>query len=300
MTRTVATFYQFVSLLDCEAKKAEIKALCQQLNLKGTVLLAEEGVNGTIAGFQADIEQFFGQLSSDHRFCNLAIKFSSVEFCPFERLKVKIKSEIVTFGQPQANPTEKVGIHVSPQEWNNLIQDPDLVVIDTRNNYEFAIGSFKGAKNPKTRTFREFPAYVQQNLDPQREKKIAMFCTGGIRCEKASSYLLNQGFEQVYQLEGGILKYLAEIDQQESLWEGECFVFDERVSVTEKTAVGHYKLCLGCGYPLSPQETQLPQYEEGICCHHCYAELTPQKRQRQVEKFKQHLRQQSANNRLIS
>ncbi len=287
MTQMIATFYKFVTLTDCEVKQKEIFQFCQQSHIKGTILLAQEGINGTIAGSRQDIDNLLAFLRSDPRFQDLEVKESAASSPPFERLKVRIKSEIVTFGQPNANPNEQVGEYVSPQQWNELLEDPEIVVIDTRNDYEVAIGSFKGAKNPKTYSFREFPDYVQQNLDPQQTPKVAMFCTGGIRCEKASSYLLSQGFKQVYHLKGGILKYLEEIPSEDSLWEGECFVFDERVAVKQGLSEGSYELCLGCGYPLSDEDKVSSHYEEGICCPHCYQDLTPEKRQRQTEKWKQ-------------
>ncbi|MGK7943315.1 MAG: rhodanese-related sulfurtransferase [Microcystaceae cyanobacterium] len=287
MNQIVATFYKFIDLPDCEGKQKELLDICQQSHVKGTILLAKEGINGTIAGDRSGIDTVLEALRSDVRLQDLEVKESVAASPPFERLKVRIKQEIVTFGQPTVNPNEKVGNYVPPQQWNELLEDPEVVVIDTRNDYEVAIGSFKGAKNPHTQSFREFPDYVQQQLDPGQHTKVAMFCTGGIRCEKASSYLLSQGFKEVYHLKGGILKYLEEISAEESLWEGECFVFDERVAVKQGLSEGSYELCLGCGYPLSAQDKASPHYEEGICCPHCYQQLTPEKRQRQTEKWKQ-------------
>lgn len=287
MTQIVATFYKFIDLPDCEAKKKELLRICQQCQVKGTILLAKEGINGMIAGDRQAIDTVLKVLRSDSHLQDLEIKESVATSSPFIRLKVRIKAEIVTLGQPNVNPNEQVGDYISPQQWSELLQDPEVIVIDTRNDYEVGIGSFKGAKNPHTQSFREFPNYVKQQLNPQQHTKVAMFCTGGIRCEKASSYLLSQGFKQVYHLKGGILKYLEEMTAAESLWEGECFVFDGRVAVKEGLSEGNYELCLGCGYPLSPEDKASPHYEEGICCQHCYQQLSAKKRQRQAEKWKQ-------------
>lgn len=270
MSYIVASFYKFVSLQDCQQQQAQLLSYCQQQNLKGTIILAPEGINGTLAGSREGIKAILAFLRSDSRFSGLEVKESLSEHCPFKRMKIKLKREIVTFGNPDANPSTQVGTYVRPQDWNRLIEDPDVVVIDTRNRYEVAIGSFKGAKNPQTDSFVQFPDYVSQNFDPQQHPKVAMFCTGGIRCEKASSYLLSQGFKEVYHLEGGILKYLAEITPEESLWEGECFVFDERVAVKHGLAQGSYDLCLGCGYPISDSDKASPHYQKGVCCPHCH------------------------------
>lgn len=287
MTYTIATFYKFVTLPNCQEKQEEILRFCQQSQVKGTILLAKEGINGTLSGSRQEIDQVLSFLRSDPCFQDLEIKESLALSPPFERLKVRIKSEIVTLGIPEINPSEQIGQYVSPQQWNQLLEDPETIVIDTRNDYEVAIGTFKGAKNPHTHSFREFPDYVKQQLDPQKYSKVAMFCTGGIRCEKATSYLLTQGFREVYHLKGGILKYLEDIPPEDSLWEGECFVFDERVTVKEGLELGNYELCLGCGYPLSQEDKTSSHYEQGICCPHCYDKLTPEKRQRQEEKWKQ-------------
>lgn len=243
MSYLVVTFYQFVSLPDYQQKKPEIQNYCQKQGIKGTILLAEEGINATIAGTPAAIAKVLTWLKTDTRLTNLEVKESFCDYLPFQRLKVRLKKEIVTFGQPSANPLEKTGIHVDPSQWNQLLQDPEVLVIDTRNHYEVAIGSFAGAIDPKIAHFRQFPAYIQHNFPNIHQQKIALFCTGGIRCEKATSFLLNQGFEQVYQLKGGILKYLAEITPEASLWQGECFVFDDRVALTADLQVGHYQLC---------------------------------------------------------
>lgn len=284
MTLIVATFYKFVALPDCAAKQAEILAYCQQQGIKGTILLAQEGINGTIAGSRDAIEAVFAFLKSDPRLADIEPKESVANEFPFERLKVKIKSEIVTLGKPEINPAEVTGSYVNPHEWNQLIANPDVVVIDTRNDYEVSIGTFHKAINPQLESFREFPEYVKQHLDPTKHQKVAMFCTGGIRCEKASAYLLQQGFQEVYHLQGGILKYLEEIPAEDSLWQGECFVFDERVAVKHGLEPGSYEMCRSCGHPISDADKASPHYEEGIACSYCYDTLTPEKRARQEER----------------
>ena len=284
MSYLIATFYKFVTISNIEAVRARILTLCQQQEIKGTIILAEEGINGTIAGSSDAIANIFTALRSLPGFADLEHKESTSEKLPFARLKVKIKSEIVTLGLPAVNPTRQVGTYVEPQDWNQIISNPEVVVIDTRNDYEVEIGTFQEAKNPNTESFREFPEYVAQNLDPQQHSKVAMFCTGGIRCEKASSYLLSQGFKEVYHLKGGILKYLENVSPQESLWEGECFVFDERVAVKEGLELGSHELCYACGHPISEADKNSPQYEPNISCPHCYQELTPEKKARQINR----------------
>lgn len=287
MTVVVATFYKFVSLPDYQEMRSPLLAFCQNQNIKGTILLAAEGINGTIAGEVTNIHAVLHYLRSDERFSDLEFRESTAKTPPFERLKVKLKREIVTLGIPEVNPNQQVGTYVTPKQWNEIISDPDVVVIDTRNDYEVDIGTFRGANNPKTASFREFPDYARQKLNPHQHKKVAMFCTGGIRCEKASSYLLQQGFDQVYHLKGGILKYLEEIPLEESLWEGECFVFDERVAVKSGLQPGSYEMCLGCGNPISEADKASPQYEAGVSCPYCRDRLTPEKRSRLLEKHKQ-------------
>lgn len=287
MTQILATFYKFVKLVDFVEKKASLLNYCQNRSIKGTILLAQEGINGTIAGSRQDIDAVLVFLRSDPRLADIEPKESSVPQPPFERMKVRLKREIVTLGLPEVDPNEQVGTYVSPQQWNQLINDPEVLVIDTRNTYEVEIGTFKGAVNPQTHTFREFPQYVGDRLDPIQDKKVALFCTGGIRCEKASSFLLQQGFEKVYHLKGGILKYLEEIPSDESLWEGECFVFDERIAVRQDLELGSYEMCLSCGHPISAENKKSSHYEEGIACPYCYESLTPEKRSRQQEKLRQ-------------
>ena len=270
MTFVVATFYKFIYLANSADLKVQLKALCQEKQIKGTILLAEEGINGTIAALASDIEVVFKFLRSTPGLADLTYQESEINFIPFNRLRVRLKKEIVTLGMPEVRPDNQSGTHVSAQEWNDLIQDPDVLVLDTRNIYETDIGSFDGSIKPNTDTFRQFPEYVRQNLDPKQHPKIAMFCTGGIRCEKGSSFLLSQGFKEVYQLKGGILNYLTEIAPEESSWRGECFVFDQRVALKSQLEPGTYEMCHGCGNPVSEQERLSTQYQPGISCPKCY------------------------------
>ncbi len=261
---TVCALYQFVRLDDFEAFRTPLRELMVELEVKGTILLALEGLNGTISGSKASIDGVIQFLQDDGRFDNLEIKFSHSETTPFKRLKVKLKKEIVTLGVEHIDPLSSVGTYIAPQDWNALISDPNVVLIDTRNNYEYEIGSFKGAINPNTETFREFPTYTKDNLEQYRGKKVAMFCTGGIRCEKSTAYLKSQGFDTVYHLHGGILKYLEEVDEDQSLWEGECFVFDDRVAVKHNLEQGQYDQCHACRYPITDEDKQHPHYEKGV------------------------------------
>ena len=282
----VATLYKFINLPDCNELQTTLLSYCQSQRIKGTILLAQEGINGTIAGSRQQIDNFLTFIRSDSRFADLEYKESYTEIPPFERLKIRLKPEIVTLGLPEVDPNEKVGTYVEPENWNDLISNPEVIVIDTRNDYEISIGTFKGAENPQTQTFRDFPDYVKQNLDSHKHKKVAMFCTGGIRCEKASSYLISQGFQEVYHLKGGILKYLEEIPPEESLCEGECFIFDQRITVSHNLETGNQELCFGCGYPVSETDKTSPKYEKSISCPHCFHTLTPEKRKRLQQKWK--------------
>jgi UPF0176 protein len=287
MTYVVAAFYKFVTLDDLAERRQALLHICQQHHIKGTILLATEGINGTICGTRSGIDAILVYLRADPHFTDLEHKESQAQKPPFDRLKVRLKQEIVTFGIPTVNPTTTVGTYVKPQDWNELIANPDVLVIDTRNEYEVEIGTFTGAIDPHTESFTQFPEYVANHLDPDKHKQIALFCTGGIRCEKATSYLLNQGFENVYHLQGGILKYLEEVPATESQWEGECFVFDDRVAVTHGLEPGTHKLCWGCGNPLSPTDLASPHYEPGICCDRCYATMTPAQRASRTERWRQ-------------
>ena len=284
-----AALYQFVSLPNFADLQAPILAKCQQHHIKGTILLAHEGINGTIAGLPADIHAVldFLRTNFDGKFSSLEHKESFADSHPFYRMKVKLKKEIVTMGVADVDPNQVVGTYVKPEDWNALISDPDVILLDTRNDYEVHIGTFKGAIDPKTTTFREFPEYVAQNLDKTKHKKVAMFCTGGIRCEKASSYMKMQGFEEVYHLQGGILKYLETVPEADSLWQGECFVFDQRVAVKHGLSVGEFDQCYACRMPLSPEELQSPNYTPGISCPHCYDSLTEEKKNSLTERQRQ-------------
>ncbi|MEM7593767.1 MAG: rhodanese-related sulfurtransferase [Cyanobacteria bacterium P01_A01_bin.83] len=289
MSYLIATFYKFVKIYDLKAKKEQILAWCIDRQVKGTIILAEEGINGTICGSHKAIADILQTLQTVTELKDLEHKESTSENLPFARLKVKIKPEIVTLGMPEINPDQNVGTYVEPQNWNQIISNPEIVVIDTRNEYEVKLGSFQRAQNPHTESFREFPEYVAQNLDPDVHPKVAMFCTGGIRCEKASSYLLSQGFKEVYHLKGGILKYLENVSPTESMWQGECFVFDERVAVKEGLEPGSHELCYACGHPISATDKASPQYEPDISCPHCYEQLTPEKKARQLNRHRARL-----------
>ncbi len=287
MSVIVATLYKFVKLPDYAEKQQPLLSVCEAQEIKGTILLAEEGINGTIAGCRQGIDAVIDFLRSDSRFTDLEYKESTADSPPFQRIKVKLKKEIVTLGLSEVNPSEKVGTYVNPKDWNEIISDPEVTVIDTRNDYEVSIGTFQGAENPQTESFREFPEYASKNLNREKNKKVAMFCTGGIRCEKATSYLISQGFEQVYHLKGGILKYLEEVPLEQSLWNGECFVFDERIAVVHGLEPGSYDMCLSCGHPISEQDKASSKYEQGISCPHCFDNLTEEKKAKMQEKKRQ-------------
>ncbi len=275
----VVAMYKFVSLADYESMQPQLLDFCMNHNIKGTILLAAEGLNGTVVGSRIDIDALLEYLKSDPRLADLEHKESLCDEIPFHRTKVKLKKEIVTLGQPDIAPNIKAGAYVEAKDWNKLISDPEVTLVDTRNHYEYQIGTFKNAISPETTNFREFPDYVKQNLDPDKHKKVAMFCTGGIRCEKASAYMLNQGFEEVYHLKGGILKYLEEVSSDESLWQGECFVFDGRVSVDHELAEGNYEQCFACRRPLSDKDMQSNAYQKGVSCPHCIDEKTDEQRE---------------------
>ena len=276
----VAALYHFVSVPRFESLRAPLLALCEERGVKGTLLLAHEGINGTIAGTDAAIAAVLAFLRAQAEFSTLEHKESRASKMPFVRMKVKLKKEIVTMGVEDIDPNKVVGTYVAPGDWNALISDPDTIVIDTRNDYETAIGVFKGAVDPKTKTFREFPDWVRNNTGLHNKPKIAMYCTGGIRCEKATAFMKDQGFDEVYHLKGGILKYLEEVPAEESLWEGACFVFDERVSVEHGLKEGNHKLCHACRNPITAEEITSPYYEEGVSCSHCFHDRTEDDRRR--------------------
>ncbi|WP_333608010.1 oxygen-dependent tRNA uridine(34) hydroxylase TrhO [Arsukibacterium sp.] len=283
----VAALYQFVHLPDYVALRETLYQLLVDNKVKGTLLLAEEGINGTICGERAGIDTVKAWLDNEGRFNGLSYKESFAEELAFYRTKVKLKKEIVTMGVPGVNPKHIVGTYVKGEAWNRLISDPDTVVIDTRNDYEVAIGTFAHAINPNTTNFREFPQWAAENLDKNRHKKVAMFCTGGIRCEKSTAYLKEQGFEQVYHLDGGILKYLEEVPAEQSLWQGECFVFDQRVAVKHGLEQGSYDQCYACRMPLSVEEMASPHYMKGLSCPHCHDKTTDEQKAAFAERQKQ-------------
>ncbi len=283
----VAALYKFAKLDDFELLRKPLLTLMEEQQVKGTLLLAKEGVNGTIAGNRQGIDRIVAWLRSDSRLSGLETKESYEEKMPFYRSKVKLKKEIVTMGVDGIDPKKIVGSYVKPRDWNALISDPDVILIDTRNDYEVKIGGFKGAINPETETFREFPQYVKEHLDPDKHKKVAMYCTGGIRCEKSTAYLKEQGFDNVYHLQGGVLKYLEEIPADQSLWQGECFVFDNRVAVNHNLEKGQYDQCYACRYPITEEEKKSEHYKQGVSCPHCYNKVSEQQRQRFAEREKQ-------------
>jgi UPF0176 protein len=283
----VAALYRFVDFPDFEDWREPLLGLCQEQAVKGTLLLAKEGINGTIAGPESGVQSVLDRLCSDPRFADLQPKFSRASEAPFHRMKVRMKNEIVTMGVDGIDPNQIVGTHVDPEDWNALIQDPEVAVIDTRNDYEVAIGTFAGARNPNLGSFREFPEWLKAEVKP--DQKVAMFCTGGIRCEKSTAYLKELGVREVFHLKGGILKYLETVPQESSLWEGECFIFDERVAVGHGLAEGSYRLCRACRFPISEEGQRRAEFEEGVSCHHCFEETSDvqkagyRERQKQVE-----------------
>lgn len=283
----VCALYRFVSLEDYKEVQAPLLAIMKANQIKGTLLLASEGINGTVAGTREAIDNLIYWLKLDPRLVDVSCKESLTQENPFYRTKVKLKKEIVTMGVEGIDPNRVVGSYVKAQDWNALISDPEVLLVDTRNDYEISIGTFANAVDPKTTNFREFPDYVKNNLDPKKHKKVAMFCTGGIRCEKSTAYLKEQGFDEVYHLEGGVLKYLEEVPEQESLWEGECFVFDNRVSVNHQLEKGQYDQCHGCRLPITEADKQSEKYIQGISCHQCHEQLTEQQKARFAERQKQ-------------
>ncbi len=283
----VSALYHFVILDDYQQLKQPLYDTMVKHHVKGTLLLAREGINGTISGCREGIDAVISWLRSDKRFKDLSTKESHHDEVPFYRTRVKLKKEIVTMGVKDIDPTHIVGTYIKPENWNDLISDPDVLLIDTRNDYEYGIGTFKNAINPETETFREFPEYVQQNLDPKKHKKVAMFCTGGIRCEKSTAFLKQQGFDEVYHLQGGILKYLEDIPENESLWQGECFVFDNRVAVNHQMEKGQYDQCYACRMPITENNKLHQHYLKGVSCHHCFNKTDEITKQRFQQRQKQ-------------
>ncbi len=282
----IAALYRFVRLEDYQSLREPLLKLMLDKEVRGTLLLAAEGINGTVAGSAEAIDDLLDYLRSDERLRDLDCKLSYDDEMPFYRSRVKLKKEIVTMGVDDLDPDLR-GTYVDPQDWNELIADPEVTLIDTRNGYESAIGSFEGAIYPETDSFREFPEYAKQNLDPARHRKVAMFCTGGIRCEKSTAYLRQQGFEEVYHLRGGILKYLEEVPQAESKWRGECFVFDNRVSVNHALEKGSYDQCHACRMPITEEDKQSDRYQPGVSCPACFESHSDADRRRFREREKQ-------------
>ncbi|OBT11768.1 hypothetical protein A9267_03865 [Shewanella sp. UCD-FRSSP16_17] len=283
----VCALYKFVALPHYEAIRAPLLDKMESSEIRGTLLLAKEGINGTVAGSQQAIDRLLEWLATQDGLADIVYKLSFDDNMPFYRTKVKLKKEIVTMGVEGIDPREVVGTYVKPKDWNQLISDPEVLLVDTRNDYEVQIGTFKNAVNPVTETFREFPEYVKENLDPNKHKKVAMFCTGGIRCEKSTAYLKEQGFDEVYHLEGGILKYLEEVKPEQSLWEGECFVFDNRVAVNHQLEKGVYDQCNACRMPITQEEMQTDAYVQGVSCPHCIDKISDEQRQRFIERERQ-------------
>ena len=283
----VCALYKFVTLENYQELRQPLLNIMESNQLCGTLLLAREGINGTVAGSRQAIDALLNALRADPRLQHIEYKESLTDKPPFKRFKVKLKKEIVTMGVEGIDPKHVVGTYVDPKEWNKLISDPDVLLIDTRNDYEFQVGTFKNAINPKTKTFREFPRYVKENLDPRKHKKVAMFCTGGIRCEKSTAFLKEQGFEEVYHLKGGILKYLEDVPEQETRWKGECFVFDERVTVNLQLNKGHYDQCNACRLPITEADKASEKYTQGVSCPYCYDNITSEQKNRFMEREKQ-------------
>ncbi len=283
----VCALYKFVTLSNFAALREPLLQFMELNNIRGTLLLAEEGINGTVSGTRQTIDVLLGWLNADERLNPISVKESLDETQPFHRTKVKLKKEIVTMGVEGIDPLRTTGTYVKPTDWNKLISDPDVLLIDTRNDYEIEIGTFKNAVNPNTDSFREFPKFVKNNLDPNKNKKVAMFCTGGVRCEKSTAYLKEQGFDEVYHLEGGILKYLEDVPKDDTLWEGDCFVFDNRVAVNHDLEKSHYDQCYACRLPITEQDKKSDAYEAGISCPKCYGAHSEEQLSRFREREKQ-------------
>ncbi|UTZ38802.1 rhodanese-related sulfurtransferase [Vibrio campbellii] len=285
----VCALYKFVELENYQELREPLLALMEAHGVHGTLLLASEGINGTVAAKREGIDTLLAWLNNEPRLNGIVYKESYSDTQPFNRTKVKLKKEIVTLGVEGIDPRHVVGTYVKPRDWNELIADPEVFVVDTRNDYEIEIGTFKGAVNPNTDTFREFPDYVKQNMDPEKHKKVAMFCTGGIRCEKSTAYMKEQGFDEVYHLEGGILKYLEEVPEEESMWEGDCYVFDGRVAVNHQLEKSDYDLCNACRLPITEEDKQSEQFEQGVSCPKCFGKHSEE----QVARFREREKQVS-------
>ncbi len=283
----VCALYKFVTFKNYQAFRQPLLDALLSHKIKGTLLLANEGINGTVAGSKESIEALLTWFEQQPNLASISYKLSYSDREPFKRTKVKLKKEIVTMGVEGIDPNQVVGTYVKPKDWDALINDPEVLLVDTRNDYEVAVGTFKNAVNPKTESFREFPDYVKKHLKPEKHKKVAMFCTGGIRCEKSTAYLKEQGFEDVFHLQGGILKYLEEVPKQESSWQGECFVFDDRVTVDHDLQPGNYDQCNACRLPISEADKQSPDYVQGVSCPACINKTTAEQKARYLEREKQ-------------
>ncbi|WP_159983549.1 MULTISPECIES: rhodanese-related sulfurtransferase [unclassified Novosphingobium] len=287
----VAALYRFTRFEDCAALRGPLESLCREQAVRGTLLLAHEGINGTIAGTPEGIDAVLAHIRTLPDCADLDVKLSGAETMPFHRMKVRLKREIVTMGEPDIDPLAVVGTYVEPQDWNALIADPDTIVIDTRNDYEVAVGTFEGAIDPKTATFRDFPEWFRSErerlLGEGKPPKVAMFCTGGIRCEKSTAFLKQEGVEDVYHLKGGILKYLETVPEEDSLWRGECFVFDQRVTIGHGLTLGSYALCHACRRPVNAEDQASPLFEEGVSCPACHAERSDEQRASYRERHRQ-------------
>ena len=288
---SVAALYRFTPFADHAALQAPLLACCRSHGVKGTLLLAHEGINGTIAGSDTGIAAVLDHIRALPGCADLDVKFSRAPTMPFHRMKVRLKAEIVTMGQPDIDPLASVGTYVAPADWNALIADPGTIVIDTRNDYEVAIGTFRGAIDPQTASFRDFPEWFRARRDELlgqgQAPKVAMFCTGGIRCEKSTAFLKAEGVDEVFHLKGGILKYLEDVPPEQSLWQGECFVFDQRVSVGHGLVPGSHALCHACRRPVSAEQQASPEYEEGVSCPACWDERTEEQRTGYRERHRQ-------------
>eukprot|EP01041_Mallomonas_annulata_P004289 gene4289-8527_t len=269
----IAALYHFTPIDSCEDLKSKLLVCCEELEIVGGLTVATEGINGTVAGTHANIDKLISTILLDSKFEGISVKYSEAEIQPFYRIRVRISPEIITMGACMSTLSTERGVYVEPEDWNELISSPDVILIDTRNDYEIDIGTFQGALNPNTQTFRQFPEYIEKNF-PSKSTKVAMYCTGGIRCEKASAFMKSKGYENIYQLHGGILKYLEVIPQDKSLWHGDCYIFDQRVSVGHGLTTGNYSLCRACRYVLSPQDLEHANFKEGIHCQYCYEKLS--------------------------
>jgi len=287
MTYVVCALYKFVKLENYVEFRQPLLDVMLDNKICGTLLLAHEGINGTVAGSRENIDTLLHWLNQDERLNPIETKESFAEKRPFKRTKVKLKKEIVTMGVEDIDPNHTVGTYVNPADWNELIQSQDVILVDTRNEYEYEVGTFKGAINPHTESFREFPDYVKDHLDPSKHKRVAMFCTGGIRCEKSTAFMKEQGFEEVFHLKGGILQYLEDVPKTNSLWEGECFVFDDRVTVNHDLEPGGYDQCHACRLPITEDDMATELYQKGVSCPHCYDKTTPEQKARYAQREKQ-------------